>query len=100
MALNLTAAVIVLVGGTRCPRAPTFAGMLQEQVYARTGLRWPVVEGNTTGTPAITLEAGCCSPVDWSSATPEGYTLEATHNGVSIVGSCVAPCRTACSVTL
>jgi len=96
--LNLSAATIVLLGAAPCPRAATFATMLQTEVYKRTAIRWSI--GNSTAesaaalgsaaAPTITLSTRSAASVDWASATPEGYVLTTSASGgggVSIVGA-------------
>ena len=72
---NLTAAQIV-VGDPGTPLMYTAASMLSDQVFQRTGLRWPVVNSTTRANGVVHISAHSPLEVDRSSPKAEGYTVD------------------------
>ena len=86
--LDLSAATIVLAQPAP-ERAHVYAQLLADEVYQRTALRWPVVNGNysaTASSAVIQLSARSTATVDWASARPEGFALSVSGSTVSVVG--------------
>ena len=98
-------AVVVLTGGSPLDlsastilipsSAPllleTYAGVLATQVFAKSGLRWPITRGtaNTTMSARTTISITTASDkeVDYGSPRAEGYTIQTKGSTVNIAGT-------------
>ena len=83
--LDLTNAVIVLPDAASGGMLRTYGGVLAEQVRARTGLRWPIVNASMAAAAPVGIELAALSPAecDWSNPRREGFRISAATSAAT-----------------
>ena len=88
--LDLSASTI-LIPSSAPLLLETYAGVLATQVFAKSGLRWPITRGtaNTTVSARTTISITTASDkeVDYGSPRAEGYTIQTKGSTVNIAGT-------------